>query len=134
MAKNRLFNERDIQRPAERRAVLSFSKLWLRLGYLALVLPIIPGFAFAGDAEQGRQKAVQCQACHGLDGIAKLPGAAHLAGQEEIYLVKALEDFRNGERKNDMMSLVAPNLSDQDIADLAAYYASIPVTVGKPPE
>ena len=57
-----------------------------------------------------------------------------LAGQEEVYLVKALKDFKTGERKNEMMSVLAPALSDQDIDDLAAYYASIPVTVGKPPQ
>jgi cytochrome c553 len=81
--------------------------------------------ANAGDPAAGRKKAVQCQACHGLDGKAKLPDAPNLAGQNEQYLVKALGDFKTGERKNDMMSLMAPKLSDEDIADLAAYYASL---------
>jgi cytochrome c553 len=85
-------------------------------------------------AKSGRQKALQCQGCHGLDGRAKIPGAAHLAGQEEVYLVKALKDFKTGRRQNEMMSVLAPGLSDQDIDDLAAYYASIPVTVGAPPQ
>jgi cytochrome c553 len=106
----------------------------VRAGCLALAVCLVPGFTLAGDAKGGREKAMQCQTCHGLDGLAKMPGAAHLAGQEEAYLVKAMKDFRTGERKNDMMSMVAPNLSDQDIDDLAAYYASIPVTVGKPPQ
>lgn len=106
----------------------------LRVGCLVLAICLVSGSSFAGDAEQGRQKAVQCQTCHGLDGLAKIPGAAHLAGQEEVYLVKALKDFKTGERKNEMMSVLAPALSDQDIDDLAAYYASIPVTVGKPPQ
>jgi cytochrome c553 len=90
--------------------------------------------AAAGDAKAGRQKALQCQACHGLDGMAKLPEAPNLAGQSEAYLVKALKDFRIGTRKNDMMSLVSANLNDVDIADIAAYYAAIPVTVGTPPK
>jgi cytochrome c553 len=90
--------------------------------------------AMAGDAKAGRQKALQCQTCHGLDGMAKLPEAPNLAGQNEAYLVKALKDFRGGARKNDMMSLVVANLKDADIADLAAYYAAIPVTVGAPPK
>jgi cytochrome c553 len=89
---------------------------------------------FAGDAKSGRQKALQCQGCHGLDGRAKIPGAAHLAGQEEVHLVKALKDFKTGRRQNEMMSVLAPGLSDQDIDDVAAYYASIPVTVGPPPQ
>ncbi len=99
-----------------------------------MALGLLAGAALAGDAKQGREKAVQCQPCHGLDGIAKIPGAAHLAGQEEVYLVKALKDFKTGARNNEMMSVLAPGLSDQDIDDLAAYYASIPVTVGKPPQ
>jgi cytochrome c553 len=106
----------------------------LRLVPVVLAMTLAPCAALAGDAAQGRQKALQCQTCHGLDGRAKIPGAAHLAGQEEIYLVKALKDFKSGARKNEMMSVVVPNLSDADIADLAAYYASIPVTVGKPPQ
>jgi cytochrome c553 len=88
----------------------------------------------AGDVKAGRQKALQCQTCHGLDGQAKLPEAPSLAGQGEIYLAKALKDYRGGARQNEMMSLVARNLKDDDIADLAAYYAAIPVTVGTPPK
>jgi cytochrome c553 len=92
------------------------------------------GGATAGDVKAGRQKALQCQTCHGLDGMAKLPEAPNLAGQNEAYLIKALKDFRGGTRKNDMMSLVIANLKDADLADLAAYYAAIPVTVGTPPK
>ncbi len=91
---------------------------------VALLLAAPP--ALAGDAAAGKQKANQCQACHGLDGKAKLPDAPNLAGQNEIYLVKALGDFKSGARQNEMMSLVAPKLSDADIADLAAYYAGLP--------
>jgi cytochrome c553 len=90
--------------------------------------------ARAADIKAGRQKALVCQTCHGLDGKSKLPEAPNLAGQTEVYLAKALKDFRGGERKNDMMSLVAPTLKDADIEDLAAYYAAIPVTVGTPPK
>jgi cytochrome c553 len=86
----------------------------------------------AGDAAAGRQKALQCQTCHGLDGLSKLPEAPHLAGQPEAYLVKSLNDYRHGARKNEMMSVVAPTLSDQDVADLAAYYAAIEIAT-KPP-
>ncbi len=91
------------------------------------------GFA-AGDAAAGRLKARMCQTCHGLDGRAKIPEAPNLAGQSATYLVKALKDYRSGARKNDMMSLVAPTLKDQDIDDLAAYYSAIEVTVGPPPK
>jgi cytochrome c553 len=90
--------------------------------------------AGAADVKAGRQKALQCQACHGLDGQAKLPDAPNLAGQTAVYLAKALKDFRSGARKNDMMALVMRNVSDDDIADLAAYFAAIPVSVGAPPQ
>lgn len=88
----------------------------------------------AGDVAAGRQKALMCQTCHGLDGKAKIPQAPSLAGQNELYLAKALKDYRSGARKNDMMSLVVPMLKDKDIDDLAAYYSAIEVTVGPPPK
>jgi cytochrome c553 len=87
----------------------------------------------AGNVTTGRRKALQCQTCHGLDGLSKLPEAPNLGGQPEPYLVKSLNDFRQGVRKNDMMSLVVQQLSDQDVADLAAFYAAIEVTT-KPPQ
>jgi cytochrome c553 len=87
----------------------------------------------AGNVTTGRQKALQCQTCHGLDGLSKLPEAPNLGGQPEPYLVKSMNDFRKGVRKNDMMSLVVQQLSDQDVADLAAFYAAIEVTM-KPPK
>ena len=87
----------------------------------------------AGDVKAGRLLAQKCQACHGLDGLAKTPDAPNLAGQSENYLAKALTDFKSGARKNEMMALVAPTLSDEDIANLAAYFAAIEVTVGKAP-
>ena len=88
----------------------------------------VSGFACAANAAdiaKGRAKAVQCQACHGMDAIAKIPAAPNLAGQNEDYLIKALKDFKSGARQNDMMSLVAKPLSDDDIANLAAFYHSL---------
>src|SRR5262245_18954696 len=87
---------------------------------LALLPLAASAAAAAGDVAAGRRKALQCQTCHGLDGLSKLPEAPHLAGQPEQYLFKSLNEYRSGARKNDMMSLVAPALSDQDVADLAA--------------
>ena len=88
----------------------------------------------AADVMNGRKlAAAKCQLCHGLDGQAKLPAAPNLAGQVEGYLLAQLQAFRSGARKNDMMSLVVPKLSDGDIADLAAYYAAIEVRITKVP-
>lgn len=75
---------------------------------------------------------MQCQTCHGLDGLAKIPDAPNIAGSPEPYLVRQLGAFRTGERKNEMMSIVAQQLSEKDIADLAAYYSAIEVTVTLP--
>jgi cytochrome c553 len=110
--------------PGHRRA-----GLMLALAVLPLVASVPAG---AADVAAGRRKALQCQACHGLDGLSKLPEAPHLAGQPERYLVKSLEDYRTGARKDEMMALVVKNLSAQDIADLAAYYAAIEVSVQPP--
>ena len=98
---------------------------------LALATPTFLGGGFVtnawadGDVAAGHAKARKCAACHGIDGKAKLPDAPNLAGQNPIYLVAALNAYKSGARKNDMMSLIAPKLSDQDIADLSAYYASL---------
>jgi cytochrome c553 len=88
----------------------------------------------AADIAKGRQLATaKCQLCHGLDGMAKLPAAPNLAGQVESYLLTQLQAFRSGARKNEMMSLVVPTLSESDMADLAAYYAAIEVKIAKVP-
>jgi cytochrome c553 len=99
---------------------------------LAVLAFVAPMPAEAGDAAAGRRKATQCQACHGLDGLSKLPEAPHLAGQPERYLVKSLDEYRSGARSNEMMSIVAKMLSDQDVADLAAYYAAIEISATPP--
>jgi cytochrome c553 len=85
--------------------------------------------ASAQDAAAGARKASACQACHGLDGLSKLPEAPHLAGQPALYLERSLRAYRSGERRNEVMSLAAKPLSDEDIRDLAAYYAAIEISV-----
>jgi cytochrome c553 len=77
-----------------------------------------------GDPEAGKAKSVPCQACHGVDGQAITPEYPNLGGQYASYLVKALRDYRDGRRKNVIMAPMAANLTDQDIEDLAAWYAS----------
>ncbi len=96
-----------------------------------LLLSSSSSFA-AGSVSAGRQKALQCQACHGMDGLSKMPEAPNIAGNPEQYLGRQMNAFRKGERKNEMMSVVVQQLKDQDIADLAAYYAAIEVTVKVP--
>ena len=103
------------------------------LAFTAMLLGSLPcGPSQAGDARAGRQKLTTCQGCHGLDGLSKNPEAPNLAGQVETYLTRSLEAYRSGERKNESMNIVAKELSDEDIADVAAYYASIQVDVLPP--
>lgn len=78
------------------------------------------------DRDAGRRVALRCQACHGLDGLSKLPGAPDLAGRTAADLVQALQAYRSGARKNAVMSIAARDLSDDDMRDVAAYYAAIP--------
>ena len=101
-------------------------------GLLATALLVGLQPAAAGDAAAGRNKAKQCQACHGIDGIAKIPIAPHIAGESEIYLATQLKAFRSGKRQHEIMSVVSKNLSDEDIADLSAWYGSIKFTVTLP--
>ncbi len=89
-----------------------------------------------GSAAAGatRIKTAGCIACHGRDGVSKLPEAPNLAGQVEVYLASSLKAYHTGERKNEIMNTVAQTLSDGDVADLAAYYSSIKVSVTAPPK
>jgi cytochrome c553 len=81
--------------------------------------------AMAGDAAAGKSRAAACSACHGANGISSNGMWPNLAGQKEVYLVSQLKAFRDGDRKNPMMAPMAAGLSDDDIANLAAYYASL---------
>jgi len=108
-------------------------KFFTVLAGLGAFLTVLgPVGAEAGDARAGRQKLTTCQGCHGLDGLSKNPEAPNLAGQIENYLVRSLAAYKSGERKNESMNIVAKDLSDEDIADVAAYYASIQVDVLPP--
>jgi len=77
-----------------------------------------------GDPEAGREKSQVCQACHGERGISVDPTYPHLAGQYADYLEYSLRRYRSGERENVLMNPMSANLTDQDIEDLAAWYAS----------
>jgi cytochrome c553 len=88
---------------------------------------------YAQDAKAGARKAIACQACHGIDGISRLPDAPNLAAQPAPYLERALLAYRSGERRNEVMSIAAKSLTDDDVRDLAAYFAAIQIEVKSPP-
>lgn len=80
---------------------------------------------FAADIEAGKAKSATCAACHGANGISAIPMYPNLAGQKEMYLDKQMKAFRDGQRQDPVMGPMAKPLSDQDIADISAYYASL---------
>lgn len=87
----------------------------------------------AGDPKAGQQKSAPCQACHGADGKGMSPQFPKLAGQYADYLVHALQQYKNGERKNPIMAPFAQPLSPRDMDDLAAYFAGLPGGVFRKP-
>ncbi len=85
------------------------------------------GAVTAGDAGAGKAKAAVCAGCHGMNGKAMVPNYPSLAGQNAAYIEGALKAYKTQERKGYQAAIMygmAATLSDQDIADLAAYYAS----------
>ena len=79
----------------------------------------------AGDAAAGKTKAAACAACHGADGMSKVPTFPNLKGQKDAYLVKQLKAFRDGIRKDPSMNGQAKSLTDADIDNLSAYYSKL---------
>ena len=94
----------------------------LSLGGIFLVGAVFADAAMVGDPVAGRKLAGQCRTCHGIDGYAKVPIAPHIGGEPAGYLAGQLTAFRDGTRVNEMMTVVAKPLDDQQIADLAAWY------------
>jgi cbb3-type cytochrome c oxidase subunit III len=91
--------------------------------FFAAVTTITLSTANAGDAAAGKSKSATCAACHGADGNSVNPQWPSIAGQNETYLQNTLQAFKDGDRKDPLMSAQAQMLSDEDIANLAAYYA-----------
>jgi cytochrome c553 len=98
----------------------------------ALIVVMRPAAVLADPATGKSMAKAKCQVCHGIDGIAKIPIAPHLAGESQIYIETQLKAFRTGKRKHEMMSVVAKGLSDEDITNLAQWYSSIKITAEMP--
>jgi cytochrome c553 len=94
---------------------------------VALAAPVL-----ADDPKSGRTKANACAVCHGVDGLSINPSAPHLAGQPAMYVAEQLKLYRSGKRHNEIMGVIAKPLSDRDISDLAAWYASITIEAKLP--
>ena len=92
---------------------------------LGVFMTLGSGFSMAGDPAAGKAKSQICVGCHGVNGVSAIPTYPNLAGQKEQYLVASMKAYRDGQRNNPIMSPMAKPLSDTDIANLAAYYASM---------
>lgn len=105
--------------------VASFVRLSAAAGVLLAGLSATAVQA-GGDADAGAEKSATCAACHGAQGVGEIKTYPILAGQYPSYLEHALKSYRDGSRENAIMAGFAGALSDQDIADLAAYFAAQP--------
>lgn len=100
---------------------------------LAMSFAGFPNLVLAsGNAAAGEAKSATCVACHGQDGLGMADEFPVLAGQWASYLEQALKQYKSGARKNAIMAGFAAALSEQDIKDLAAYYAAMPSPLGTP--
>ncbi len=99
-------------------------------GLLAVLAVALP--AAAADAAAGKAKAAACSGCHGAIGVSAMPGTPNLAGQPEEYLAAQLRAYKSGARKHEVMSLMAQPLTDAEISNLAAWYASVRIEAKAP--
>lgn len=83
-------------------------------------------FVKGGNPQKGRELAAACTACHGEIGISATPAYPSLAGQLPTYLFKQLQDYADDSRDNPLMAGIAKGLGKQDMADLSAWFASLP--------
>lgn len=102
---------------------------WRAAALAAACIAAAPAFAqdaAAGNPTAGAQKVQMCQGCHGIEGwrtaYPEVYSVPRIAGQHEAYLVKALQEYKNGDRTHPSMRAIAASLSDKDMADVAAYY------------
>ncbi|MCE6952704.1 c-type cytochrome [Cereibacter sphaeroides] len=97
----------------------------------ALLAPA--GLAQDGDPAAGKVAAGLCRTCHGLNGFARIPIAPHIGGEHPSYIRHQLTAFREGQRVHEIMSVVAASLTDEQIADLAAWFSSQTIHVALKP-
>jgi cytochrome c553 len=94
-----------------------------KLALFGLVAILGCGSVYAANPEAGKEKSRTCAACHGADGNSASGDFPKLAGQHYDYLVKSMNDYKSGKRKNPIMGPQAAPLSQRDIEDLAAYFS-----------
>jgi len=99
-------------------------KTMTTIGIAVVALGLV-ATAQAADPAAGKARSETCAGCHGMNGKSTNPNYPNLAGQKEAYLVKAIKAYRDGQRKDPMMTSMAMGLTDVDIDNIAAFYASV---------
>jgi cytochrome c553 len=114
--------------------VFRFNLGYFTMKHLFLICLVVAAFdSHADDVMAGRAKAeTVCAICHGPRGIAALPNAPNLAGQQALYMSEQLRNYRSGKRQNEVMNMIAKTLTDTDIVQLSAWFSAIKVTVEEP--
>jgi cytochrome c553 len=104
------------------------TRIFMKVAMAAAMLAAVAAAHAEGDAAAGKQKIVMCAGCHGIPGyktaFPSVYNVPKLGGQHAGYIVKALQGYKAGERSHPTMRAIAADLSDQDMADLAAYYSA----------
>jgi len=91
---------------------------------VVLTFAFLSSSVFSADIEAGKAKSATCVACHGPAGVSTNPLWPNLAGQHAAYLAKQIKAFRDGDRSDPLMAPMVAALTDEDITNLAAYYAA----------
>ncbi len=97
-----------------------------KLSLFVVIGALVSNVAFAGDYEKGKQKAQICAACHGLDGVSKIPSYPTIKGHTKEQIVTALNEYKAGKRTGPLapvMQVQAKMLSDEDVQNVAEYYS-----------
>ncbi len=107
---------------------------FLAVSFAVAAVLAVPQVVLAGDAAAGMARATgACASCHGMDGIGRNERWPNIAGQNDLYLIKQMNAFREGTRKDSLMTPMARPLTDRNIRDLAAYYSGLPADHTSPP-
>jgi cytochrome c553 len=104
----------------------------LRLGIILAILSALATTVRADPALGKAKVQAVCSVCHGVNGIGTNPDVPNLAGESVNYLEKQLKAFKSGERKQEQMSIIAKDLSDDDMRNIAEWYSTLKVTVEEP--
>ena len=119
-----------VPRDSYRQIKMTTPRIVALFALLAPVLAFAQGAAPTGDPAAGARKTQMCAGCHGIDGwrtaYPEVYSVPKIGGQHPAYIVKALQEYKSGERSHPSMKAIAATLSDQDMQDLAAYYGGTP--------